>query len=77
VQISDTGKGIPKDKLENIFDFGFSHNTSRVKMGSGLSMTYNIIRKHKGEINIESIVGKGSTFTVILPTGLEKSIKAK
>ena len=37
VQVADTGKGIPHDKLENIFDFGFSTNISRVKMGSGLT----------------------------------------
>ncbi|MCH8285583.1 ATP-binding protein, partial [candidate division KSB1 bacterium] len=73
VQITDTGKGIAQDKLENIFNFGFSTSKSRVKMGSGLLTTYNIIRKHKGEIKIESEVGVGSAVTVILPTGLEKN----
>ena len=75
VQVADTGKGIPHDKLENIFDFGFSTNISRVKMGSGLSTAYNIIQKPKGVINIESEVGVGSTVTVILPTDLEKNIR--
>ena len=73
VLITDTGKGITQDKLENIFNFGFSTSKSRVKMGSGLLTTYNIIRKHKGEIKIESEVGVGSAVTVILPTGLEKN----
>ena len=67
VQISDTGKGIPHDRLNKIFDFGFSADGSRVKMGSGLTTAYNIIQKHNGEIKVQSEVGKGTTFSTILP----------
>ncbi len=67
VQISDTGKGIPQDRLKRIFDFGFSADGSRVKMGSGLTTAYSIIQKHNGEIKVKSKVGKGTTFSIALP----------
>ncbi len=67
IQFHDTGKGIPKEKLENIFEFSFSQDSSRVKMGAGLSTANQIIQNHHGHIEVKSIEGKGSTFTVILP----------
>lgn len=67
VEVSDSGKGIPNDKLSKIFDFGFSADGSRVKMGSGLTTAYSIIQKHDGEIKVKSEVGKGTTFSIILP----------
>ena len=67
VKISDTGKGIPPEKLNKIFDFGFSAVGSRVKMGSGLATAYNIVQKHEGEISAESEIGKGTTFCIVLP----------
>jgi signal transduction histidine kinase len=67
VEISDTGRGIPAEKLERIFDFGFSADRTRVKMSSGLSTAYSIVQRHRGEIVVNSEVGKGSTFSVILP----------
>ncbi len=67
VRISDTGRGIPADRLKRIFDLGFSSSGERVKLGSGLSAAYKIVQDHKGTITAESIVGKGSTFTVTLP----------
>ncbi len=71
VEISDTGKGIPRKKLDKIFDFGFSTGDSRVKMSSGLSTAYNIIQKHHGEIKVDSEVGKGTTFSIVLPITLK------
>jgi signal transduction histidine kinase len=41
-----------------------------MKAGLGLFTSYNIVQKHQGEIKVESEVGKGNTFTVILPTDL-------
>jgi signal transduction histidine kinase len=67
IQISDTGKGIPKDRLKNIFEFGFSSSESRVKMSSGLSSAYNIIQKHNGDIWVDSKEGRGTTFFINLP----------
>lgn len=67
IQISDTGRGIPEDKLSNIFEFGFSSGSGRIKMASGLSTAYNIVQKHQGEIKVESEENKGTTFCIILP----------
>lgn len=67
VKISDTGKGIPPERLERIFDIGFSSSGTRVKMGSGLSSAYAIIQKHDGDIRVESTVGQGTTVTITLP----------
>ena len=67
VQISDTGIGIAPERLERIFDPGFSATDSRVKMGFGLSIAYRIVRDHEGEIMIASEVGKGTSITISLP----------
>ena len=67
VRISDTGVGIPPEQLERIFDFDFSTTGPRVTMGLGLSTEYRIIQDHKGEIQIESEVGKGTDVTINLP----------
>ncbi len=67
VEISDTGIGIPDNKLDKIFDFSFSTGGSRIKMSSGLSTAYNIVQKHHGEIKVDSEIGKGTTFSIVLP----------
>jgi two-component system NtrC family sensor kinase len=64
VKISDTGCGIPDDVKARIFDPFFSTKKST---GLGLSVSYNIIKKHGGNITLESKVGAGTTFTVSLP----------
>ena len=69
VQIEDTGVGIPATKLNKLFDLSFSENGTRVKTGLGLFTAHHIVSKQKGEIHVASEVGKGSTFTVILPIG--------
>lgn len=67
IKISDTGRGIPKDRLDRIFDIGFSSSGTRIKMGSGLSGSYSIIQRHDGDISIASEVGRGTTVTIRLP----------
>jgi PAS domain S-box-containing protein len=67
VKISDTGKGIPPENLPRIFDPGFTTKGVGVGTGLGLSISYNIIQKHKGEIKVDSEVGKGTEFTIKLP----------
>ncbi len=67
IEITDNGRGIPEENLSRLFEFGFSAAGGRVKMASGLSTAYNIIQKHDGEIKVESEVGKGSTFSILLP----------
>lgn len=68
VEIADTGVGIPGERIEHLFDPRFSSRGERVKAGMGLFISYNIVRKHRGQIKIESEVGRGTTVTVILPT---------
>src|SRR5690606_32535550 len=67
IEIADTGRGIPKERLDRIFDIGFSSSGTRVKMGSGLSSSYSIVQRHEGDIRIESEMGKGTTVTIRLP----------
>lgn len=67
VDIADSGRGIPKNKLNKLFDIGFSSDDTRIKMTSGLSTAYQIIRKHHGDIKVESEEGKGTRFSIMLP----------
>ena len=67
VQISDTGVGIPPANLEKIFDPGFTTKGVGVGTGLGLSICFKIAEDHKGGIDVESEVGKGSSFTLRLP----------
>jgi AhpD family alkylhydroperoxidase len=71
VEISDTGIGILPDQKEGIFDPNFKKDGSRVRTGLGLFTSYNIVQNHKGHIEVESDVGKGSTFTVVLSKDLD------
>jgi signal transduction histidine kinase len=65
IEISDTGKGIPKDKLKNIFHPFY---TSKIYgPGLGLTFTLKIVQQHGGTISVESEPGKGTTFTIRLP----------
>jgi len=67
IQFSDTGCGIAKEKIENLFKPFF---TTKVQgMGLGLTVTKRIIEQHKGMIKVESQEGAGTTFFVELPTG--------
>lgn len=67
VQFIDSGPGISPTRRERLFDPSFAQNGSRVKAGLGLFTSANIMQKHNGLIKVESEVGKGSTFTVVLP----------
>lgn len=67
VRISDTGKGIPPQNLQKIFDPGFTTQGGGVGTGLGLSIVHNIIQKHHGDIKVSSIVGEGTEFLVSLP----------
>jgi two-component system NtrC family sensor kinase len=67
VRISDTGAGIPPENLPKIFDPFFTTKEVGKGTGLGLSVSYGIVRAHGGVIEVQSEVGKGSTFTVVLP----------
>ena len=67
VMISDTGRGISARNLKKIFDPFFTTKDVGKGTGLGMNIAYNIIQKHKGTIDVQSEVGKGTTFTVRLP----------
>ncbi len=72
IQIKDTGTGISTQVMKNIFDPFFTTKPSVKGTGLGLSVTYGIIKKHNGEILVDSLPGRGTTFTVLLPVKQEK-----
>ena len=73
--ISDTGVGIPKEKISKIFDRFYqvdgSHTREQEGTGIGLSLTKELVELHKGKIEVKSEEGKGTTFTVSIPLGKE------
>ena len=71
VKISDTGPGINQDVILRIFDPYFT--TKSTGSGLGLSICRSIISKHEGKLIVESALGKGSTFTILLPTTKQSS----
>ena len=65
VELADTGPGIPKEALGRIFDPFFT--TKEKGTGLGLSVVYGIVKRHGGDIQVDSEVGKGTRFIVRLP----------
>ncbi len=70
--IGDNGKGIAEKDRPYIFDPFFTTKERGKGTGLGLSVVHGIIRKHEGEISFESEVGKGTTFTILLPLSGEE-----
>ena len=73
IAVKDTGRGIPEDHRERIFNPGFKKDGTRVRASLSLFGCLNIARKHGGDIMVDSKVGQGSTFTVVLPRSLENA----
>ena len=73
IKFEDTGVGIPEGNLKKIFNPFFT--TYKEGTGLGLSICQNIINEHKGNISVESKLGKGTIFTIFLP--LEKRKEKK
>ncbi len=73
IRVSDTGVGIPPEQLRMIFEPFFTtkepDENGHGGSGLGLSVCRQIIEQHNGRIRVESVIGKGSTFTVKLPIG--------
>jgi PAS domain S-box-containing protein len=70
VEVSDTGKGIAPEHLGRIFEPFFTTKPVGKGTGLGLSLSYSIVNKHGGHIDVRSQVGQGSTFRVVLPRTL-------
>lgn len=67
VEVADTGSGIPEENLKRIFDPFFTTKPIGKGTGLGLSLSYGIVRKHGGQIEVKSEVGVGTCFRVSLP----------
>lgn len=76
IKISDTGCGISEKNINRIFEPFFTTKETIKGTGLGLAVNYGIIKQHGGEIEVESTPGKGSTFTILLPTSNPNDIKA-
>jgi two-component system phosphate regulon sensor histidine kinase PhoR len=78
VEVADKGIGIPPADLEHVFRRFYTVDKARSrKMGGsglGLSIVENVIEKHFGRISVDSTVGVGTTFTIVLPTQMEKML---
>lgn len=66
-QIRDTGCGIAKEAIDQIWDPFFTTKEVGQGLGLGLAVTYNIVKRHGGDISVESQINKGSKFTVRMP----------
>jgi signal transduction histidine kinase len=70
MEIRDNGQGIPAENLRRIFDPFFTTKAVGEGMGLGLSICNSIISAHGGRIDVESTLGSGSAFRVIIPPAL-------
>jgi two-component system NtrC family sensor kinase len=75
VEVMDTGNGIAEENLPHIFDPFFTTKEVGKGTGLGLSVTYGIIQKHGGQINVQSSEGVGTKITVLLPVENDSCVK--
>ena len=72
VEIQDNGSGIPKDVLAKIFDPFFTTKAVGKGTGMGLSISYKIIQEHGGRIHVNTELGVGTVFAIVLPISASK-----
>ncbi|QNI34054.1 PAS domain S-box protein [Alloacidobacterium dinghuense] len=75
LSVSDEGEGIPDDIRSKIFNLYFT--TKKEGSGIGLAMTYRIIQLHNGQVDVESHVGQGTTFTLKIPVAFPSEVKLR
>jgi signal transduction histidine kinase len=78
MSVTDTGKGIPEEELARVFERFYRVDRSRKRSGRGgaglgLSIAYWIARSHGGRIDVESVLGRGTTFSLRLPAASDNS----
>lgn len=67
IEIEDTGRGIPADQIKRIFEPFFTTKPVGIGTGLGLSLSFGIVQKHRGHIDVRSELGKGTAMRVWLP----------
>ncbi len=67
LKVADSGRGIPPEHLDKIFEPFFSTKDEVTQVGLGLSVVYGIVNRHHGSIDVESSPGSGTVFTIRLP----------
>ena len=72
IEFIDTGEGIPEENLKKVFDPFFTTKPVGKGTGLGMSISYRVIKDHKGTIEVDSKVGKGTKFTITLPINHDK-----
>ncbi len=77
IEVEDNGCGIAEDILPHIFEPFYTTKDSEKGSGLGLSIVHDIVREHGGEITVDSAIGRGSRFTVILPVDQDSAKAAK
>jgi two-component system NtrC family sensor kinase len=77
IDISDTGQGMSEETKEHIFEPFFTTKSDGKGVGLGLSVVYGIIEYHKGTIRVESEIGKGTTFHIIIPRSTARNSTAQ
>ena len=70
--VRDTGVGIPEDARQHVFDPFYSTKNETKGVGLGLAVVYGIVQRHEGQISVDSIVGRGTTFAIEVPRDPER-----
>jgi two-component system NtrC family sensor kinase len=76
LEVADDGQGIPRENLDRIFDPFFTTKEEGRSLGLGLSVVYGIVEAHGGTIDVHSVMGQGTTFSVRLPLAVENGLPA-
>ncbi len=67
ITVEDTGTGIPEENIDDVFKLFYSTKDAGEGTGLGMWMSYELVKKHKGEIFISSQAGSGTKISIVLP----------